>query len=31
VFDPDHEQKWERAIRTLGFDPSQLSSAQGSA
>lgn len=31
VFDADHEQKWERAIRTLGFDPSQLSSAQGSA
>ena len=31
VFDAAHEQKWERAIKSLGFDPSQLSSAQGSA
>jgi len=31
VFDADHARKWERAIRSLGFDPSQLSSAQGSA
>jgi putative transcriptional regulator len=31
VFDAAHEHKWERAIKSLGFDPSQLSSAQGSA
>ena len=31
VFDADHKQKWERAIKTLGFDPSQLSATQGSA
>jgi putative transcriptional regulator len=29
VFDGDHAGKWDRAIRTLGFD--QLSSAAGSA
>lgn len=31
VFDADHEQKWDRAIRMLGFDPSQLAPAQGHA
>ena len=31
VFDTAHERKWERAIKTLGFDPSQLSATQGSA
>lgn len=31
VFDEAHDKKWERAIKSLGFDPSQLSSAQGSA
>ena len=31
VFDEAHEKKWERAIKSLGFDPSQLSSIQGSA
>ena len=31
VFDEAHDKKWERAIKSLGFDPSQLSSTQGSA
>ncbi|MBS0386391.1 MAG: YqgE/AlgH family protein [Proteobacteria bacterium] len=31
VFDSEHGRKWERAIKSLGFDPSQLSSTQGSA
>lgn len=31
VFDDAHDKKWERAIKSLGFDPSQLSSAQGNA
>jgi putative transcriptional regulator len=31
VFDEAHEKKWERAIQSLGFDPSQLSATQGSA
>jgi putative transcriptional regulator len=31
VFDQAHDKKWERAIKSLGFDPSQLSSAQGNA
>jgi putative AlgH/UPF0301 family transcriptional regulator len=31
VFDEAHEKKWERAIKSLGFDPSQLSATQGSA
>jgi putative transcriptional regulator len=31
VFDEGHTDKWERAIRSLGFDPSQLSGAAGNA
>lgn len=31
VFDADHDDKWDRAIRTLGFDPSQLSDNGGNA
>jgi putative transcriptional regulator len=31
VFDQEHDDKWERAIRTLGFDPSQLSETSGNA
>lgn len=31
VFDATHNDKWDRAIRTLGFDPSQLSEAGGNA
>lgn len=31
VFDAAHEDKWDRAIRSLGFDPSQLSEAGGNA
>lgn len=31
VFDEGHSDKWERAIRSLGFDPSQLSDTAGRA
>jgi len=31
VFGEGHEQKWARAIRALGFDPSQLSDTAGRA
>lgn len=31
VFDGGHEDKWERAIRQLGFEPSQLSGDMGQA
>ncbi|MGQ0532715.1 MAG: YqgE/AlgH family protein [Caulobacteraceae bacterium] len=31
VFDEGHDDKWERAIKSLGFDPSQLSGAAGNA
>ena len=31
VFDEGHDDKWERAIKSLGFDPSQLSDAAGNA
>ena len=31
VFDEDHARKWARAIKSLGFDPSQLSGTTGSA
>jgi putative transcriptional regulator len=31
VFDDTHDDKWDRAIRTLGFDPSQLSETVGNA
>lgn len=31
VFDETHESKWERAIKSLGFDPSQLSGVAGNA
>ncbi len=31
VFDTTLEDKWDRAIRTLGFDPSQLIEAGGNA
>lgn len=31
VFDADYDKKWERAIKSLGFEPSQLSSVQGNA
>jgi putative transcriptional regulator len=31
VFDESLDDKWERAIRTLGFDPSQLSGSMGNA
>jgi putative transcriptional regulator len=31
VFDQNHDAKWGRAIKSLGFDPSQLSETVGSA
>lgn len=31
IFDAAHDQKWTRAIRTLGFDPAQLSGEIGRA
>lgn len=31
VFDEEHDDKWERAIASLGLDPSQLSEAAGNA
>lgn len=31
IFGDAHEDKWERAIRSLGFEPSQLSGAAGNA
>lgn len=31
VFDEEHADKWERAIKTLGFDPGQLMSEAGRA
>ncbi|MEZ5996518.1 MAG: YqgE/AlgH family protein [Hyphomonadaceae bacterium] len=31
VFSEDHATKWDRAIRALGLEPSQLSGAAGSA
>lgn len=31
VFDATHDDKWERAIKSLGFEPSQLSEAAGNA
>jgi putative transcriptional regulator len=31
IFDDGHEDKWTRAIRTLGLDPSQLTGDIGSA
>lgn len=31
IFDDDHDNKWDRAIRAFGFDPAQLSGAAGSA
>lgn len=31
IFDGVHEDKWARAIRTLGFDPAQLSGDMGRA
>lgn len=31
VFDEGHDDKWERAIKSLGFDPSQLSETAGNA
>jgi len=31
LFDEDHDQKWTRAIRTLGFDPAQLIDGTGHA
>jgi putative transcriptional regulator len=31
VFDENHDAKWGRAIKSLGFDPSQLSETVGSA
>jgi len=31
VFDDSHEDKWTRAIKTLGFDPAQLMGEQGRA
>jgi putative transcriptional regulator len=31
VFDETHDDKWERAIKSLGFDPSQLSETAGRA
>lgn len=31
VFDEGHEDKWARAIRSLGFDPAQLTGTAGSA
>jgi putative AlgH/UPF0301 family transcriptional regulator len=31
VFDADHAHKWERAIRRLGVEPSQLMGETGRA
>jgi len=31
VFDETHDDKWERAIKTLGFDPAQLMGDVGRA
>jgi putative transcriptional regulator len=31
VFDEEHDDKWTRAIRSLGFDPSQLMGQMGRA
>jgi putative transcriptional regulator len=31
IFGEEHDDKWARAIRTLGFDPSQLMGEAGSA
>jgi putative transcriptional regulator len=31
IFDAGHDDKWTRAIRTLGFDPAQLSGDMGRA
>jgi putative transcriptional regulator len=31
VFDDKHADKWERAIKSLGFEPSQLTGEMGSA
>jgi putative transcriptional regulator len=31
VFGEEHDDKWARAIKSLGFDPSQLSDAAGNA
>jgi putative transcriptional regulator len=31
VFDAEHDDKWARAIKSLGFDPSQLSETAGNA
>ncbi|MGD9966442.1 MAG: YqgE/AlgH family protein [Hyphomonadaceae bacterium] len=31
VFDEGHDDKWERAIKSLGFEPSQLSETAGRA
>jgi putative transcriptional regulator len=28
VFDEEHDDKWERAIRSLGFDPAQLTGGE---
>lgn len=31
VYGDEHDDKWERAIKTLGFEPSQLMSVMGNA
>ncbi|WP_282602386.1 YqgE/AlgH family protein [Paracoccus sp. PARArs4] len=31
IFDPDHDAKWQRALRAQGIDPSLLSAAAGRA
>jgi putative transcriptional regulator len=31
IFDDQHEDKWTRAIKSLGFDPAQLSGNIGNA
>lgn len=31
IFDDNHQNKWNRAIRLLGFDPAQLASGAGRA
>jgi len=31
IFSDEHEEKWTRAIRSLGFEPAQLMGAAGSA
>ena len=31
IFDPDHDQKWQRALAKLGVDPTMLSSETGHA